>query len=214
MKRISISFISTVFALFALAICVYSLFYSFEAATKTQAIYWFCIALVAAIVPYLKDLAPYIKRVKVGDVEVELNELKKEVQTVKNDIKKLDDVMMRLFKVSQKEASLPQGIRELRQEVFSAYAETLTKKTPEDKLPEQEFFTQRHLTNASMDITQLKEALSQLDYYHGSIDQGFTLELTQAIEKFQSENLEGQPDGIAGPITLSRIDKLLRSQSS
>lgn len=75
MKRISISFISTVFALFALAICAYSLFYSSEPATKPQGIYWFSIALVAAVLPYLKDLTPYIRRVKVGDVEVELNEL-------------------------------------------------------------------------------------------------------------------------------------------
>jgi hypothetical protein len=96
MKRISISFISTVFALFALTICVYSLFYSFETATKTQAIYWFCIALVAAVVPYLKDLTPYIRRVKVGEVEVELDELKKEVQAVKNE---LNDVMTQLVKV-------------------------------------------------------------------------------------------------------------------
>src|ERR1044072_34002 len=112
MKRISISFVSTVFALFALAICVYSLFYYVETATKTQGIYWFCIALVAAIVPHRKDLAPYIKRVKVSDVEVELNELKKEVQAVKNDIKKLDKVMMQLSKVSEKEASLSPEFRE------------------------------------------------------------------------------------------------------
>ena len=213
-KRISISFISTVFALFALAICIYSLFYSFESATRTQGIYWFCIALVAAIVPHLKDLAPYVKRVKVGDVEVELNELKKEVQAVKKDIKKLDNVMMQLSKVSETEASLSPEFREVRQEVFANYAKSLTRNTPEEKLHKQEFFTQMHLRNASMDIAQLKEALNQLGYYHSSIDKSFSPELAQAIEKFQSEHVEDQPDGIAGPITLSKIDKLLRSQSS
>lgn len=213
MKRISFSFISAIFTLFALAISIHSLFFSTETATRTQAIYWFCIALVAAITPHLKDLAPYIRRVKVGEVEVELNELKKEVQTVKNEIRELDGLMTRLASVSQNEASIPTEIREFRQEVFNRYAERLAKKTADDRLAEQESYTQEHLRKASMSIPELKVALKQLNYYHGTMDPSFSLELAQAIEKFQSENVQGNPDGIAGPITLSKIDELLRSQS-
>jgi murein L,D-transpeptidase YcbB/YkuD len=208
MRRISISVISTGFAFLALGICAYSLFYSFEIVIKTQAIYWFCIALVAAVVPYLKDLTPYIRRVKVGEVEVELNELRKEVQAVRNE---LDDVMARLGKVSQKEASLTKEEREFRQKIFSNFAEILAKNTPEGKLLKQEHYTQVHLRGASMKVSELKETLKKLDYYHGPIDESFSLELAQAVEKFQADNGE-IADGIAGTITLSKIRELLPSQ--
>lgn len=207
-KRISISLISTIFALFALAICMHSLFYSIETATKTQAIYWFCIALVAAIVPYLKDLTPYIRRVKVGEVEVELNELKQKVQAVRNE---LDDVMGRLATVSQKEAALTKEEREFRDKVFNNFAESLDKDTPERKLLKQEYFTQIRLREVSMKVSELKETLKKLDYYHGLIDESFSLELAQAVEKFQAEN-GIKSDGIAGTITLSKIGELLDSK--
>ena len=45
-----------------------------------------------------------------------------------------------------------------------------------------------------MNFAQLKEALNQLGYYHGSIDKSFSPELAQAIENFQSEHVEDQPD--------------------
>lgn len=211
-EQIGISFISIAFTLSALAICVYTLFYSPETTTRTQAIYWFCIALAAAVVPYLKVLAPYIKRVKVGDVEVELNELRKEVQSVQHKVSKLDEAMMRLSEVSQREASLPTEFREFRGKVFSDYATTLDNSAPEEKLAKQEYFSQMHLRSASMDISQLKEALDKLGYYHGSNDESFSPGLAQSIEKFQSDNVAGKPDGIAGPITLSAIRELLISR--
>ncbi len=86
MRRVDVSFVSRAFAVFALVICFYSFFISSETVIKTQAIYWFCGALVSAIIPYLKEVAGYVQSIKLGDLEIALNEVKHEIQRVDNKV--------------------------------------------------------------------------------------------------------------------------------
>jgi hypothetical protein len=90
MDRIGVSFISRLFAVFALILCFYSFFISPETAVKTQAIYWFCAALLAACIPNLKDVVGYVESIKLGDVEIALNEVRREIERVDTKVEKVD----------------------------------------------------------------------------------------------------------------------------
>jgi murein L,D-transpeptidase YcbB/YkuD len=214
MRRVSISNISISFAIFALVVCCYSLFFSSETAIKTQAIYWFYSALISAIIPYLEEVAAYTKTIKVGSggIEIALNEVKEKIQKIDIKVEKLDNKLLQtLEQVQQNEATLSQQARGIRQQNYDSWTiSVLAKMSPQEKLATQESLTHTHLKNEGVRMTQLKETLSQLGYYHGNIDQAFSPELAQAVEKFQLENGLGIPDGIAGSVTLAKIAELLR----
>lgn len=209
MRRLGIAFISRFFSVFALAICLYSFFVSDETEIKTQAIYWFCIALVSAVVPYLEEVVTYIQSIKLGDIEIALTEVKKEIERVDNRVEKLDEkLLVSLGQVRQSEAGLSKEARENRQRIYDESAQVLALLPPESKIKLQKRLTLNHLSDAGIDVRTIKEILGNLDYYRGGIDQFFTPELVQAVEKFQAENMLGQPDGIVGPMTLSKIAEL------
>lgn len=214
MRLTSISNISIFLAIFALVVCCYSLFFSSETAIKTQAIYWFYSALISVIIPYLKEVAVYIKTIKVGSsgIEIAMNEVKEKIQTIDAKVDKLDNKLLQtLEQVQQNEATLSQQAREIRQQNYDSWTvNVLAKMSPQKKLATQESLTYTHLKNEGVKMTQLKETLSQLGYYHGNIDQTFSPELAQAVEQFQLENGLGIPDGIAGSVTLAKIAELVR----
>ena len=214
MRRLNISSISIYFAIFALVVCCYSLFFSSEIAIKTQAIYWFYSALISAIIPYLEEVAVYVKTIKVGSggIEIAMNEVKEKIQKIDAKVEKLDDKLLQtLEQVQQNEATLSQQARDIRQQNYDSWTvNVLAKMSPQEKLATQESLTHTHLKNEGVRITQVKETLNQLGYYHGNIDQAFNPELAQALEKFQLENGLGIPDGIAGSVTLAKIAELLR----
>jgi murein L,D-transpeptidase YcbB/YkuD len=209
MRRIDVSFVSRAFAAFALVICFYSFFLSSETAIKTQAIYWFAGALVSAIIPYLKEVAAYVQSIKLGDIEIALNEVKHEIQRVDNKVEKLDNrLLASLGQVRQSEAALTREARESRQRIYDESAQALALLPPETKINLQKRLTLNHLNDAGIDIQTLKGVFKDLGYYQGAVDQFFDPELVQAIERFQSEKILGQPDGIVGPVTLSKIAEL------
>ncbi|NCS24723.1 MAG: peptidoglycan-binding protein [Microcystis aeruginosa BS13-02] len=214
MRRANISTISISFAIFALVVCCHSLFVSSETAIKTQAIYWFYSALISAIIPYLEEIAVYVKTIKVGSggIEIAMNEVKEKIQKIDAKVEKMDNKLLQtLERVQQNEAILSQQARDIRQQNYDSWTvNILAKMSPQEKLATQESLTHTHLKNEGVGITQLKEMLNQLGYYHGNIDQAFNPELAQAVEKFQLENGLGIPDGIAGSVTLTKIAELLR----
>ena len=216
MRRVSISIVSIAFSVFALIVCYHSLFVIPETAIKTQAIYWFYAALVSAIIPYLEEVVVYIKTIKVGSsgIEIAMNEVKKEIQKIDEKVEKLDNKLLQtLDRIQQNESSLSQQAREIRQQNYDSWTVNgLAKMNPQAKLATQESLTYNHLKSEGVGIKELKDMLGQLGYYHGNIDQVFTPELAQAVEKFQFENRLGIPDGIAGSITLSKIAELLPRQ--
>ncbi|MGJ3246071.1 MAG: peptidoglycan-binding domain-containing protein [Elainellaceae cyanobacterium] len=209
MRRIGISSISRIFALFALAICLYSFFISDKTEINTQAIYWFCIALVSAVVPYLEEVVAYIRSIKLGDIEIALKEVRKEIQRVDDRVEKLDEkLLISLGQVRQNEANLSREARESRQKIYDESAQALALLPPESRINLQKRLTLNHLSDTGIDVRTLKEILKDLGYYQGKADQFFTPELVQAVEKLQSENMAGRPDGIVGPMTLSKIAEL------
>lgn len=209
MRRLGVSFVSRAFAAFALVICLYSFFISSETAIKTQAIYWFCSALVSAVIPYFKEVAAYVRSIKLGDVEIALNEVKHEIQRVDNKVEKLDNKLLAsLGQVRQSEAALTREARENRQRIYDESAQALALLPPESRVNIQKRLTIEHIHKAGIDVQTLKGVFKDLGYYQGSVDQFFNSELVQAIERFQAEKIPGQPDGIVGPITLTKIAEL------
>lgn len=209
MRSLGVFFVSRSFATFALIICFYSFFISPETAIKTQAIYWFCGALVSAIIPYLKEVGAYVQSIKLGDIEIALNEVKHEIQRVDNKVEKLDNKLLAsLGQVRQSEAALTREARENRQRIYDESAQALSLLPPESKINLQKRLTLNHLNDAGIDVQTLKSVFKDLGYYQGAIDQFFNPELVQSIERFQAEKIPGQPDGIVGPITLSKIAEL------
>jgi murein L,D-transpeptidase YcbB/YkuD len=209
MCRMGLSFVSRAFTAFALVICFYSFFISSEMAIKTQAIYWFCGAVVSAVIPYLKEVAAYVQSIKLGDVEIALNEVKHEIQRVDNKVEKLDNKLLAsLGQVRQSEAALTREARENRQRIYDESAQALALLPPEIKINLQKRLTLNHLEDAGIDIQTLKKLFKDLGYYQGAVDEFFNPGLVQAIEEFQVKNIPGQPDGIVGPITLFKIAEL------
>lgn len=210
MSRINVSLLSQTFAAFALFLCVHSFFFSPETEIKTQSIYWFCVALVASIIPYIKEVATYIESIKLGDIEIALNEVRKELQRVDDKVDVLDNkLLVSLSQVHQSEAALSKEARDNRQQIYEESAEVLALLPPDKRVKLQERLTRNHLNNIGIQISDLKEVLHKLTYYQGSIDNTFSLDLVQAIETFQAQCMEGQPDGIVGPMTLAKIAEML-----
>lgn len=209
MRSTSVSFVSRMFAAFALVICFYSFFIAADIAIKTQAIYWFIGALVSAVLPYLKDVSGYVRSIKLGDIEIALNEVKQEIQRVDNKVQNLDArLLASLGQVRQNEAALTKEARENRQRIYDESAQALALLPSETKLSLQKRLTLNHLADAGIDIKTLKGVFRDLGYYQGEVNQLFDLDFVQAVEQFQVENTPGKPDGIVGPITLSKLAEL------
>jgi murein L,D-transpeptidase YcbB/YkuD len=209
MNRIGIQSVSRVFSTSALAICFYSFFISDKIEINTQAIYWFCIALVSAVIPYLEEVVSYIRSVKLGDIEIALKEVRKEIKRVDGRVEKLDEkLLISLGQVRESEASLSREARESRQRIYDESAQALALLPPENRINLQKRLTLNHLRDTGIDVKALKGILRDIGFYHGELNQSFTPELVKAVENFQSENMIGKPDGIVGPITLSRISEI------
>jgi peptidoglycan hydrolase-like protein with peptidoglycan-binding domain len=104
---------------------------------------------------------------------------------------------------------LSREARENRQQIYEESAQALALLPFEKRIKLQERLTLNHLSNAGIDIPVLKELLNKLGYYQGVTDQFFSPGLVQAIEKFQTDNIPGQSDGIVGPVTLAKISEML-----
>jgi hypothetical protein len=214
MKESKIPRLSRWLAVFAFLVFAYSLFFSSESSIRTQAIYWFCIALIALIIPYTEEIAAYIKSVKIGAVELVLKEVKEKIQEVDEKVSRLDSKLLTaLERVREREETLPPNIRDARQEVFNQYTEGLAGLTPEERFARQKSISLPYLSDDNIAVSMLKTTLTQLNDYHGVIDERFTPELVQGIEKFQAGKKLEPVDGIAGLMTLAEIAKFLHPQS-
>lgn len=214
MNRINIYTISLAFSIFALIICFHSLFFSSDTSIKTQSIYWFCIAFVSALIPHLDKVTASFKSIKIGDFEIAMNEVREEINQVYNKVNKLDNKLFTtLNQVQQNEQNISEEARKIRQKNYDSWTiNILSKMDEKKKMITQESLTITHLKREGFEVRQIKSMLEQLGYYHGDVDQKFDLELVEAVEKFQKENVLGEPDGIAGSITISKIAELLQGK--
>jgi len=73
-----ITVLGSAFSIFALSITIWLLFFSeADSPLLDQAVYWFLIALIAAVIPY-------IKQIRWKDLEIHLKEIKSKVDEIAN----------------------------------------------------------------------------------------------------------------------------------
>ena len=146
------------FGIFALFIFIYSFFYSGESALKEQAIFWFYSALIASLIPHIKQF-------KYKDLEVQFRE---NFQKLEKDVGK---------KIERVEHTVA--------EKFAEYLDTLP---DEQQLSRQDEITRRHLYRARMTLPELKSLLIKAGYFNGNVDDEFTSILVSSIKDFQTKN--------------------------
>jgi len=200
-------FIAVVFSLVALGIFLYVFFGNVEKELKADAIYWFLIALAAAILPY-------IKQIRFRDLEINLREeITKNREEMDQRIDNLQAFMSSISAVELSESNLPQEMREHRDRVFRDFNRRLRRTDPDQRLSLQERFTRMHLTRFGITLSDIKTALAELGLYKGDITNEFDTDTAKAIESFQEMNgLEA--DGIFGPMTYQRLASRLSTESS
>lgn len=210
------------FSLMALGIFLYVFLGDVEKELKEDAVYWFLIALAAAILPYLKqirfkdlelDLREEISRNR-KDLELHFN------KEISNNREELDQRMDNLQAftssigpVELSESKLSEEYREHRDRVFGDFNRRLKRADPDQRLSLQERFTRMHLLRFGITLSDVKTALSELGIYNGDITNEFDAVTVEAIGRFQEiSGLEA--DGIFGPETYQRMVLRLTTQSN
>jgi murein L,D-transpeptidase YcbB/YkuD len=199
--------IAVVFSLVAIGIFLYVFFGNVEKELKADAIYWFLIALAAAILPFLKQI-------RFRDLEINLREeISKNREEMDQRVDNLQAFMSSISAVELSESKLPQEMREHRDRVFRDFNRRLQRTDPDQRLSIQDRFTRMHLARFGIALSDVKKALAELGLYEGDITDIFDADTAKAIEGFQEMNgLEA--DGIFGPMTYQRLASRLSTKSS
>jgi 8-oxo-dGTP pyrophosphatase MutT (NUDIX family) len=108
--RVDLNVISIGFSIFAFLITARLVFFSdVEESLREQAIYWFTISLIvaivpwmAAIVPWLSELIPLLKELKFGDfLDIKLKDVTNKLEDTKQEVtSKLDHIQTEIGKIS------------------------------------------------------------------------------------------------------------------
>jgi hypothetical protein len=198
------------FSAIAFLIFAYILLFSVEKELKQQAIYWFGLSFIAAIIPNVKQF-------KIKDIEVQLQEISEKVEDNKKLIEQRteelkESLFLSLESVREQEQSLSEEYKLKRAAVNQSYAEKLKKVTPEERLKGQKKYTRLHLAKIDMDIADLKKMLQEVKFYRGVIDEVFDEQLAQSISDFQEVYKIMPVDGIAGLQTLSKLSEVRKQK--
>jgi murein L,D-transpeptidase YcbB/YkuD len=190
--------IAAVFSVLAFGIFLYVFLGDVKEELKADSIYWFIIALAAAVLPL-------IKQIRFRDLEITL---RKEISEHREELdRRVDNLQLFVTSadwVKLSESKLPEGLREYRDRVFSDFNRRLKRADPEQRVKLQEHYTRLHLARFKITLSSVKTALAELGLYKGEISNDFNIETAEAIGRFQEMNgLE--IDGIFGPMTYERL---------
>lgn len=191
------------FGIFALLIFIFSFFYSEESALKEQAIFWFYSALIACLIPHIKQF-------KYKDLEVQFREnFQKLEKDVGEKIERLEHSFVdQLESIKAYEMSLSPEEKARRKNIFMNYAAKLESLPKEEQLADQEARSRYAMRVNNLTLSDFKSLLKQAGYFEGKIDNEFTLNLVDCIKEFQKKN-NMTIDGIAGNLTILKLGDIL-----
>ena len=197
--------VSYCFSMMAFLIFLYAFFRSADPAIQQQAIYWFYTSLATALIPSIKQF-------KIKDFEVQFKE---EIKKIEQQIHKLNDEFFKTLEtVKMSENQLSQELREQRAESwhnFNAHLESLSE--PE-RFQEQQRISLKNLHEYLVTVSQLKQQLHKLGYFHGTIDEDFTKELVAALFEFQKDCHVEFIDGMFGKMTYLKLAEVLTAKNA
>jgi hypothetical protein len=200
-----IVFLSGVFALTAIAMFIYTTFWSKDDSLQEQGIFWFLIAIASSILPTVSHL-------RFQDFEVEF---RREISRVENEVVELKGRLDKAIeKVNAEESALSPEKLAKRDKLFDDYQRRMEGVPSSERFRLQRLNTLRYLDRYGVSIRQVKEHLRNLSAYSGQVDDEFSPDLADAIEQFQRQNDMRHVDGMIGQLTLRQTYTKLEEQRS
>lgn len=182
---------SIALSVFAVGVGIISLFFD-EILGKNpdKAIYWFGLAVVAVLIPFIREIT-------FKDIHVVLRDLKE--AKISLDASSLT--------AKQLQSKLTPTRNELIN-IYQFYLSTLSKEEREEKVKEMSFL---YIEEMCLDIKKIKNWLKELNYFDGNLDKDLSSEYIESVRNFQMKNGLGD-DGIFGYRTYDKIiDELKRN---
>lgn len=183
---------SSALAVFALAVGILSLFKGLNIFVDhhEKAVLWFGLAVVAILVPYIKEITFKDLRVVIDD----LKEAKKSLDAT--------TLTSRL---------LHARLTATRNELIHGYQIYLDSLPPDQKNLKVIEMSKLYIHEMGLDIKKVKEWLAKLDYEVGAPDNEITQLYIETIRKFQQEYGLGD-DGIFGYRTYDKLCQVLKEK--
>lgn len=125
--------------------------------------------------------------------------------------KSLHDAVVRTI---DEENALTQSELEGRNNHWDSFQSFIDSLNEKDRFQRQKENNLYFVSRYGVSISHLKEHLKTLKLYSGPVDEPFTKEFAEAIEKFQKLANMRHVDGIIGQLTLREIDLRLREKES
>lgn len=197
------------FGIIALAIFIYSFFITTDNNLNKQAIFWFYSALVASLIPQVKQF-------KYKDLEVQFRENFQQLEKdMGNKLEKLEQSLLdKVENIKLQEKSLSDDKKERRQRVHTDFAEMLESLPEQQRLYYQEQQSRLNLQRSDLSLAEFKSMLKQAGFYDGEIDDRFTASLKDAIKKFQTKSQLDTVDGIVGRLTILKLSESINHRST
>ena len=198
-----IKVVSYGFSIIAFLVFLYSFFRSPDPAIQQQAIYWFYTSLVTALIPNVKQF-------KIKDFEVQFKE---EIKKIEQKIHKLNDEFFKTLEtVKASESHLSQEVKAQRTASWHTFNEHLESLPEPERFHEQQRISLKNLHEYLVTVSQLKQQLHKIDYFHGTIDDDFSKELVAALFAFQEDYHLEFIDGMFGKMTYLKLAEVLVEQ--
>lgn len=197
------------FGIIALAIFIYGFFFSPDSILKEQAILWFYSALIASLIPQIKQF-------KYKDLEIQFREnFQKLEKDVGEKIEKLElNLLDKVEKIKRQEMSLSGDNKERRLKTHNEFANMLASLPEQERLFYQEQQSRMNLQRNDMSLIEFKTLLKQAGYYVGEIDDHFTVSLKNSIKDFQTKSQLDTVDGIIGDLTILRLHENISNKTT
>ena len=159
---------------------------------KAQAINWFYVAILSAMIP---TLIPHLSEFNFGGLGIKLYEKQNEIQQTQNEIQ-------------QTQNEITDAQKKGRKQIYKNFANAVDKISEPAQyeiLIELNRFYQNQL---QYDISTVKKHLKKIGCYKGNLDNHIDKTYIDSIKAFQKKNYPDLVDGIIGELTIREIDKL------
>lgn len=159
---------------------------------KAQAINWFYVAILAAMIP---TLIPHLSEFNFGGLGIKLYETQKKIDKTQN-------------KIQQTQEELADEQKKGRIQIYKNFAnavDKISKPAQYEILIELNRFYQNQL---QYDVSTVKKHLKKIRYYEGNLNNHIDEAYIDSIKAFQKDYYPDLVDGIIGEITIREIGEL------
>lgn len=178
-------------AFFAVAVGIISLFWDeLLGANPDEAVIWFGLAVVAVLIPFIREIT-------IKDIHLVLKDLEEAKEMLE-----ATTITSRL---------LQDRITKTRQELIVGYNEYLKNLSPKEKEEKVFRMSQLYIDEMGLDVLKVKKWLTELDFEIDKMDNKINTNYIEILKSFQEESgLE--KDGIFGYLSYEKMQKALEEK--